>query len=292
MAKRKGKFFNQAQFRQDDTGAFIMPGSDGRVLGSADAWHRRNYESSPYCIPNELICAKIGTFLGLPIPSHAITWFDNEPFFSSLNFNPGDAKPPHIEPSICAEKFPWDCTGILFFDILVANNDRHDENLAVDNVANPRQLIVYDHDQALFGSIGPARLENMRDRLGVTGSPQTGGNACCLLGAMGTVKYFNEWWGRVFDIPVWFIEDACKAAIDLGINRSEATQARDFLAYRKGPLARDNTSTRSRLSPVRRMEATQCSFLAIKRAIRDSLLPSTSPICAGWSRVTSVSSCG
>lgn len=236
MAKRKGRFYNRAIFRQDDTGAFKMPDADGRVIGSADAWHRRNVEHSPYCIPNELICAKIGTFLGLPIPAHAITYFENEPFFSSLNFNPTDAKPPHIEPAICAEKFPWLCTGILFFDILVANNDRHDENLAVDSIGNPKQLIVYDHEQALFASVGVSRLHEVRERLAITGSPQTGGNPCCFLASLKTVEYFTEWRGRIADIPDWFIKDACTAAVGLGISASDAREAQEFLTYRKNRL--------------------------------------------------------
>jgi hypothetical protein len=236
MAKSKGKYYNRAIFPQDDTGAFTLPGADGRAKGMAEAWHRCNYEASPFCIPNELICAKIGSFLGLDIPAHAITYFDNKPYFSSLNFNPGVARPPHIDPVNCAATLPRICTGILFFDILVANNDRHDENLAVDNVAKPRQLIVYDHDQALFGSDGVPRLQEMRDRLAITGSAQTGGNACCLLDALKTVEYFNEWRERIADIPGWFIKDVCNAAIGLGIQKNEANEVEDFLVYRKTNL--------------------------------------------------------
>jgi hypothetical protein len=238
MAKRKGKFFNRAIFRQDDTGAFLLPGPDGRVIGFAEAWHRKNVDYSPYCIPNELICAKIGTFLGLDIPAHAISYFENEPYFSSLNFNPGEVRPPHIDPSACVASLPRVCTGVLFFDILIANNDRHDENLAVDNVAKPRQLVVYDHDQALFGSDGVSRLKEMRDRLGITGSPKTGGNACCFLNSLETVEYFDEWRARIAEIPAWFIEDVCNAAIGLGINPSQAKEAQNFLVHRRTELRR------------------------------------------------------
>ena len=242
MAKRKGRFYYRAQFKQDDTGAFVMPGADGRVSGSVPAWHRENVaESSPYCIPNELICATLGAFLKLPIPPFSITYYNNKPYFSSLHFDPTDKdRQPPIKPAICAERFAWLCTGIIFFDILVANEDRHDQNLAADSVGDPKALVVYDHDQALFGGggnlCGVERLTVLRDRLGVTGRAPTGGNECCLLKAIRTVEFFDEWRYRVQDIPEWFIRETCREAVGIGLTRPEANAAADFLVHRRDYL--------------------------------------------------------
>lgn len=236
MARPKRRFRHLVQFQPTDAGGFQMPGADGRVLGFVEAWHRKRVSYSPYCIPNELICGTIGRFLGLPIPPFGITYFGKEPYFSSLNFNPTTDQLPPIEPHICAITFPRICTGILFFDVLVANADRHDENLAVDNIDSPKQIVVYDHDQALFGNDGVARLDKLRDRLGVTGGTVTGGNENCLLKAISTTQYFSEWRERIYDIPDWFIKDACDDAIGVGINTSEARAAAGFLKHRKRNL--------------------------------------------------------
>lgn len=236
MKKRPGRFYYQAVFYENASG-LMLPGADGRAGGFTPAYHRKNIDSSPFCIPNELICAKLGTFLGLPIPPFSITYFEGKPFFSSLNFNPKDNKLPCIDPIACAAKFPRLCTGILFFDILVANEDRHDGNLAVDNIANPKQIIVYDHEQALFGGggnyVGVDRLEELQNRLGITGDAVTGGNECCLLKALNTVEYFSEWRERLWDIPDWYIEDTCNAAVGLGIDQTQANAAKRFLIHRK-----------------------------------------------------------
>ena len=246
MAKHKGKgrFYYRAQFEQGDTGVCVLPDGAGRISGSVPAWHRINVaDSSPYCIQNELICARIGRVLGLPIPPYSITYFNQQPYFSSLNFDPDErGKQPAIVPEICAERFPWLCTGILFFDILVANEDRHDENLAVDDVGNPRTLVVYDHEQALFGGggnlCGVERLKTLRDRLGITGSTVTGGNECCLLKSLKTVKFFTEWRNRLWDIPEWFVNETCDAAIEIGLSQPEANAAKDFLLYRKNNVTK------------------------------------------------------
>ena len=49
------------------------------------------------------------------------------------------------------QRLPDVCTGIVLFDVLIANCDRHDDNLVVDNDIAPREIYVYDHDIALFG---------------------------------------------------------------------------------------------------------------------------------------------
>jgi hypothetical protein len=243
MTKRRKRLHYQTQFRTDDTGAFVFPGADGRIDGSVPAWHRENVRDyTPYCIPNELICGKLGAFLGLPVPPFAITYFNKTPYFSQLNFNSNKDELPAVEAEICVKSLPDLCTGILLFDILIANEDRHDENVAVDSITKPTQIMVYDHEQALFGGggnlIGIPRLDKLRERLGMSGGSVTGGNACCFLHTLNTVQYFGKWRGRIWDIPDWFIGVTCDDAIGLGITQQEANKAKDFLIYRKNNLSR------------------------------------------------------
>lgn len=253
MKRRRGKFYLQAVFHENASGVPQLPGASGRASGFAPAYHRENTDISPYCIPNELICASIGTFIGLPVPPFAVSHFNERVYFSSLNFNPDRLDVPRILADICVTRLPRLCTGILFFDVLVANENRHDENVAVDSVANPTQIVVYDHERALFGGTGSLngveRLRALRDRPGITGGSVTGGTPSCFLAAVNTLEYFNEWRLRVLDIPDWFIEDVCNAAIGLGIDESEAKEAREFLIYRKRNIVRIILSCRD-LNPA------------------------------------------
>ncbi|MGH7136016.1 MAG: hypothetical protein ACREHD_09765, partial [Pirellulales bacterium] len=70
------------------------------------------------------------------------------PLFSSLDFNFNREKLPPVVPDICVQRLLRDCTGVLLFDIWIANEDRHDANLLVDKVGAPGEMMVFDHDQA------------------------------------------------------------------------------------------------------------------------------------------------
>ena len=79
MKKRPGKFYYRAVFNEDATGIphLAVDGGSGHV----PAFHRRATEYSRFCIPNEMICSAMGTFIGLPIPPFSITFFNGEPYF-------------------------------------------------------------------------------------------------------------------------------------------------------------------------------------------------------------------
>lgn len=218
--------------------------------GVNDAWvltsesiAKENGESSPYLIPNELVCGHIANFLRLPVPPFALmrNGYSRKGMFASLRFNRsnGDAFPDDVNWETlvgCRRRL---CTGILLFDVLVANEDRHRGNIQVDRPHDPRVVRIFDHDRALFGCFansGEARLRNLRDRLGISGGSLTGGNRHCLLDRMDSNEHFREWFDRIESIPDWFIDDVCGEVISLGARRSEADAAADFLKYRKRNL--------------------------------------------------------
>lgn len=213
----------------------------GRGRGFTMAWHRGNYDGSPYCIWNEMICASIGQFLRLPIPPFAMTHFRNRErkkqwLFSSLDFNYARAELPEIIPENCVAHLEPLCAGVLAFDILIANEDRHAGNLLVDDVTTPRAMYVYDHDQALFGgclTVGPERFTKLAGRLGVTGSNTTRGNKHVFLPLITEPASLREWCGRITDIPDWFIDDVCQAAKKYGLRKKDADSAAFFLRERK-----------------------------------------------------------
>jgi hypothetical protein len=87
-------------------------------------------ETSAFTVANELVCARLGAAIGLPMPAYAIVERDGEPYFASLDFNiEGQQLPPFNVPRITNEQPALVC-GILVFDIWTLNSDRHDTNIA------------------------------------------------------------------------------------------------------------------------------------------------------------------
>lgn len=201
---------------------------------------KQNSANAPYCMPNELICAEIAQFLRLPVPSFAIVRESDpkaEPWFASLDFNLTSTSLPPIDPAQCMASLPDLSMGLLLFDILVTNSDRHRGNLAVDMSVTPPRMTIYDHSHAFLGRIGGQamqRLTDMRDRLGVTGDPlHTSGNRHCLLDLVTTTAHFDKWADRIGIIPDFLIDEICQDAIELGISDNEAFAAGQTLKYRR-----------------------------------------------------------
>ena len=118
-------------------------GVAGSYWATISAVAKCNGPNAPYCIPNEWICGEIGRFLCLPVPPAGIIHAPqaNPPnWFASLDFNlTGNALPP-VDPTRCTGELPELSTGLLLFDILVANRDRHRQNFSVDFLASPPTL--------------------------------------------------------------------------------------------------------------------------------------------------------
>jgi hypothetical protein len=216
------------------------------VAGSWLAWisavAKCNGPNAPYCVPNELICAEIGRFLCLPVPPEGIIHAPNvtpQDWFASLDFNlTGNALPP-VDTAACIAHLPDLSTGLLLFDILIANCDRHRSNFAVDLLAQPAQMNVFDHSHALFGFAagqGQQRLQDLRDRLAVSGGSHTHGNRHCLLDVINTDQHFGKWLDRIRQLPDFLIEEVCQDAVGLGITNVEALSATDFLKHRRDHL--------------------------------------------------------
>lgn len=250
------------RYRVMTIGQQVGIGIAGSQYVTIQAIAKSNGPSAPYCVPNELICGDIGRFFGLPIPPSGIVDVPNapgSPFFSSLDFNlTGNALPP-VDPVACFARLPDLSTGLLLFDMLVANCDRHRGNFAVDMLSTPPRMNVFDHGHALFGSLpgeGRRRLADLRDRAGMSGGSRTGGNRHCLIDVISTVSDFGKWLDRIAALPDFFIEDACRAAVGLGITADEANAAIDFLCYRRDHLRDIIRGNRQEFTAIR-----QWSFL-------------------------------
>lgn len=194
-----------------------------------------------YIVANEYICAKLGEFIGLPIPPFAIVQGKGsrpDPWFVSLDFNLTGQPLPDAEPEECVSKFPRETVGIVLFDAWIANSDRHPGNISLDQPQgrSPR-INVFDHSHALFGVDGPGRLTNVVEKVGITETANTGAHRHCLLDEIRDEELFDDWFKRIELTPDFLIDDSCAVVADLGIlTLGEKELAAQFLKRRRSTL--------------------------------------------------------
>jgi len=203
------------------------------------SYGRENSDESPYLLSNEWICSNIGRLLGLPIPPFALMRRHGKGMFVSWMYGSGSVTPDDVLPDVCFQQMPEVCTGILLFDVFVANPDRHRGNLKVDDPHRPTRVEVIDHDRSMFGSSpgqGAARLERLWDRLGTSGGSQTAETENCLMEVASSSDYFETWLQKIMTIPDWFLDDVCEEAMGIPATRDEVDVAKAFLKDRKRRL--------------------------------------------------------
>jgi len=101
---------------------------DAEIRGIA-----KTNDASEFTIANELICARIGQTIGLPVPSGVLAEdAAKRLYYLSLDVSfEGKALPPVI-PAEFATQEPWLAAGVVVFDVFIANGDRNRANLSRD----------------------------------------------------------------------------------------------------------------------------------------------------------------
>jgi hypothetical protein len=244
---------------------FAFVSKRNHLGGVNDAWivtsesiARGNSDVSPYLIPNEWICGNLAWFLRLPIPPFALVRKSStqKGMFASLKFGTSDSTPDDARPERCVQSLPDLCTGILLFDVLVANGDRHVGNIKVDDPFQPSLMHVFDHDRALLGCVakgGRRRLGHMLTRMGILGGSGSfgGEQRHCFIDELNTAAHFGKWLERIRQIPDWFVGEICRQVRGLGVTQLEAEAAMSFLRHRKTQIRSLVTSNKAAFSGVR-----------------------------------------
>lgn len=215
--------------------------------GTHPAWwlfHRslaKSNKRNPYLIANEWIAANIGWFLRLPIPPFALMRHSegSQRLFASLDYGGRDVQPEDTDADTLLQSLSNACAEVLLFDIFIANPDRHEGNLKVDNATKPTQIEVIDHDCALFGNKkgkGQERLGGLlgTDSLGLW--PGIHGKTSPLhklIGSLRSAESMPETAQRISGIPDWFIERVCSECEGLGPTSAEIELVSRFLRDRK-----------------------------------------------------------
>jgi hypothetical protein len=200
-----------------------------------------NHDNYCYLIANEWISASIAQFLGLPIPAFGLMRRKDPrtAMFASVSFE-GKIPTEHVEPTILWKKDAKLCSGILAFDILIGNCDRHVGNIKVNSKANPTRVHIFDHGHALFHvnpKEGIKRLRKLRDRIGVSDGSISKGNRHCLIDVIDTADHFGPWLDRISAMPLTFTKTVCDRVRGVGITSLETDVIIKFLDDRRKRLS-------------------------------------------------------
>ena len=200
----------------------------------------KNTDTCRFTVANEFICARLGSFLGLPIPPFALLQQKGraDVWFGSIDYNLTGQSLPPIDPADCVSEFPELSTGIILFDVWIANTDRHEGNLNMDkSTGKPTRLNVFDHSHALFRFDGEIRTNNLINEFAITEKTETGANRHCLLDVLDTPDHFEKWHKKIDQLPDFLIEETCAATVESGIlSSAESATAMKFLKHRKSKL--------------------------------------------------------
>jgi len=167
---------------------------------------------------NDIFCNSIARSLLLPCPPGATLDKGGEPYFFSLDFNlAGQALPPASGAAVVAldPRLAW---GIILFDILVMNDDRHGKNIADDTATQKVQ--IFDHSHAFLKPQGDIS-ETLAAR---DGNLCIGGH--CLASEIYTFDGFDIWNERIKQIPDYFIEGLIEPVRLSGSRTLTKTRAR------------------------------------------------------------------
>lgn len=190
--------------------------------GELHCVYKTNPPGAPLVVANEWISYRLAEHIGLPVPKAGLMRIKGEPAFASIHFGVSTApSPPPIDPRAAMTDFPTVCHGIIAFDILVANSDRHRGNLAR---LSDRKLVAFDHSHALFhGTCDLSRFRTFDNDLGIglpppgASAPLTPGNSHCLATQMTDGDKIQPWLHRIMAIPDWLFDDIKKEIAASGI---------------------------------------------------------------------------
>jgi hypothetical protein len=189
---------------------------------------KKSQPAAPYIVVNELICNALARMLVLPCPPGALMHQDKDTYFFSLDFNlAGQALPP-VSPSSIVKSFPRKAWGIILFDALIMNADRHRQNIAHDTATD--QIQIFDHSHALLTPAGNIEqtLQNKASILAIGGH--------CLAREIDTYDGRDFWLERIKLVPDFFIEEVVAAAVDCGLPPDRKDLLASFMKHRRDSL--------------------------------------------------------
>jgi hypothetical protein len=156
--------------------------SRGGINQSVDAEIRgvaKTNDLARFTIANEVVAARLGQVLGLPVPAGVIAEDGSgKLYYLSLDVSKtGHTLPPGAPPGCCRAR-GLSCDRCSSLRLLIANEDRHAGNMSLDPAFSPPRLSLFDHGHSALGSRDPQgadRLNALKDSPGCLGPPKTQG---------------------------------------------------------------------------------------------------------------------
>jgi hypothetical protein len=209
-------------------GAPVQDGVSGSIhVGLATVAKKAN-AAEPNIVINELLCNLLARGLFLPCPPGALMENASEDYFCSLNFNlAGQSLPPSPIPLVVTNCGVL-CWGVLLFDVLVMNPDRHNRNLSYDRTYN--RIQIFDHSRAflpLKATIESAMIDNT-GKLGFSGH--------CLKNEISNMDGFDFWVARIKSLPDYFIEETVREICEIGYPSDKRSITIDFIKSRRNSI--------------------------------------------------------
>ena len=187
---------------------------------------KRASDEDPRIVANEIVCNSLARALHLPCPPGATLDREGIPYFFSLDFNlAGEALPP-ADPVAIVTHFPRLSWGIVLFDALIMNFDRHEENIAFDTDTN--RLQIFDHSHAFLHA---GKLDVSETLASHDGQLCIGRH--CLAAELCELDGLDLWAMRISQIPDFFIEDTISSVTDLGLPLTHKSDCIQFLKKRR-----------------------------------------------------------
>jgi len=118
--------------------------------------------------------------------------------------------------------------GIILFDALIMNADRHPQNISYNR--QTKDVTIFDHSHAFLRPNGDvdAILSATKDL------PSIGGH--CLASEINTWNGFTTWTARIQAIPDYYVEGAIDAGCHVGLPRDKRGVVYDFMRARRDAI--------------------------------------------------------
>jgi hypothetical protein len=198
--------------------------------------------AEPNIVINELACNLIARALFLPCPPGVLLELGGDTHFCSMNFNlAGQALPPTPVHTVLAEQ-PELCWGVMLFDVLMMNTDRHNQNLSYNR--QTKKIQIFDHSRAFL----PLKTDIdtvIRDNAGKLGLA-----AHCLQAEISSMDGIGLWCDRVKALPDYAIEESMTAICEVGFPCDKVEIASDFLKSRRDEIHNIVTSNSGQFPKV------------------------------------------
>ena len=175
---------------------------------------------------NEFVAARIALCMGLPIaPGSLVRTNSGDLIYVMLRFGTKGETLPPVDPATVVASNPLVCAGIAMFDDLIANDDRHQGNLAYSPLAG---VGIFDHSHALLGpgprSNGLTRLQSIGDQ------PRFNG---CLVPHLADYSHLRYWADRIEKINPDLLSHLSTTLTQQGLTTApEAETIRTWLSSR------------------------------------------------------------